>query len=201
MSAPVARGGSSTLQEHVMDLNDIDWGGYWDQAVQYWGMATDALAQAVHSCDQLTHWLMNDGASFTAFLAFLAVCCGVIAYAASGRKKQLEERRAGYNEDRFVQDMTASGHDAEVSRTVYQYIQDMHRIDFPILPGDDLYTVLGVTDGDVRRAMPMLLQALGREAQIGRLMKQLTTVEDLVKFVADAPRAMEYVWEREWQTA
>jgi hypothetical protein len=184
-----------------MDLSNIDWSAYWDQAVQYWGMVTQAWAQVAQSCNQLTHWLMNDGSSFTAFLAFLAVCYAVIAYSARGQKREIAERRAGYDEDRFVQEMVEAGHDDEVARTVYQYIEDMHRIDFPILPSDDLYTVLGITDDAVRRAMPMLLQAMGREARIGRLMKQLTTVEDLVKFVANAPRAMEYVWERELQTA
>jgi hypothetical protein len=178
-----------------MDLNNIDWSAYWDQAVQYWGMAAQGWAQLTQSCDQLTHWLMNDGSSFTGFLVFIAVCYAVIAYSARGQKKQLEERRAGYCEDRFVQEMAEAGHDAEVARTVYHYIEDMHRIDFPILPSDDLYTVLGITDDAVRRAMPLLLEALGREAQIGRLMKQLTTVEDLVKFVANAPRMTEYVWE------
>ncbi|HXB62377.1 MAG TPA: hypothetical protein VNU94_05965 [Acidobacteriaceae bacterium] len=178
-----------------MDLNNVDWSAYWDQAVQYWDLAQQSWAQMSHNCDQLTHWLLNDGSSFTAFLVFVLICCTVVAYSARGHKKQLAERRAGYDEDRFVREMAEAGHDSEVAHTVYQYIEDMHRIDFPILPSDDLYTVLGITDDAVRRAMPMLLEAMGRQAQIGRLMKPLTTVEDLVKFVANAPRATEYVWE------
>ncbi len=148
-----------------MDLSNIDWGAYWDQAVQYWSMALQYWAVITQSCDQLTHWLVNDGASFTAFLLFIAVCCAAIAYVARGQNRELAERRAGYDQDRFVQDMVRTGHDSEVSRTVYQYIEDMHRID--ILPSDDLYTVLGITEGDVQRAMPLLLEAMGRKAHIG----------------------------------
>jgi len=177
-----------------MDLSNIDWNAYWNQAVQYWAAVSQSWAQLTHSCDQVTHWMMNDGLSCTVFLIFIAVCYAVVAYVAHGQKRQLAECRTGYGEERFVQEMSAAGHDAEVARTVYQYIEDMHNIDFPILPSDDLY-MLGITDDAVRRATPLLLQALGREAQIGRLMKPLTTVEDLVKFVAEAPRVAEYVWE------
>ncbi len=179
-----------------MDLNNIDWSACLQQVTSRWAVAMQGWGQVMVVSDQVRHWLVNDGSAFSAFVVFLGICAGVIAYAARGQKKELEEHRAGYDEDRFVQDMTASGHDAEVARTVYYYIEDMHRIDFPILPEDDLYTVLGVTDESVRRAMPVLLQSMGRDVSLGRLMKQLTTVEDLVKFVAAAPRATEYVWEQ-----
>jgi hypothetical protein len=178
-----------------MDLSNVDWSAYWDQAMRYWALAAQRWEQITHSCDQLTHWLTNDGSAFTAFLMFLGVSFAVVSYAARGQKKQLWEYRAGYDVECFVREMTAAGHDAEVSRTVYCYIENRHRIDFPILPGDDLYTVLGVTDECVRRAMPSLLQATGREPNVGRLMKQLTTVEDLVKFVASAPLVPDTVWE------
>jgi hypothetical protein len=178
---------------------NIDWSAVMDQATQsatqYWGMAAQHFALVTQSCDQLTHWLLNDGSAFSAFLIFLAVGCAVISYAARGQKKQLWEYRAGYDVECFVREMTAAGYDAEVCRTVYYYIEDRHRIDFPILPTDDLYTVLGVTDETIQRAMPELMQATGREPRIGRLMKQLTTVEDLVRFVDSAPLTTEYVWE------
>jgi hypothetical protein len=182
--------------ERVMNFSNIDWNAFLAQAESRWAVVMQGWSQVMMVSDQFRHWLVNDGSAFSAFVVFLGVCAGVIAYAASGHKKKLSEHRAGYDVECFVRDMVAAGNDAEVARTVYYYIEDMHRIDFPILPEDDLYTVLGVTDEAVRRAMPVLLQSMGREASLGRLMKQLTTVEDLVRFVGTAPSATEYVVEQ-----
>lgn len=180
----------------LMDLKNFDWSALLGQATSRCAIAIQGWNQVMQISDQFRHWLMNDGSAFSAFVLFLGACAGVVAYAARGQKKQLSEHRAGYDVECFLREMTAAGHDVEVARTVYYYIEDMHRIDFPILPEDDLYTVLGVTDEAVRRAMPVLLQSMGRDVSLGRLMKQLTTVEDLVKFVGTAPHTTEYVWEQ-----
>ena len=66
---------------------------------------------------------------------------------------------------------------------VYEYIQEMHGVDFPIFPTDDLSQVLGMTDEDVRRALPPILEVTGRSAQLGRMLRPLETVEEMVAFV------------------
>jgi len=175
-------------------MEDIDFNGYWMQVLQYWDRVVQDWNAITHSCDQATHWLMNDGSSFSTFVLFVLACWLVIFFTARGHKKQISQSRAGYDIDDFVCEMSAAGYDAAVARTVYQYIEEIHRIDFPILPGDDLCT-LGITDDGVQRGMPMLMEATGREPRMGRLMKQLTTVEDLVRYLENLPRATDYVWE------
>jgi len=175
-------------------MEDIDWNGYWNQAVQYWDQLVQYWHQAMHAIDQPTHWMLNDGSAACGVLLFMIVCSVIVFVTAQGRKKHISQSRAGYDVDCFVDEMAAAGYDAEMARVVYCYIQDMYRIDFPILPGDDLY-MLGATDDAVRRTMPALLQATGREARMGHIMKQLTTVEDLVRYIETLPRSADYVWE------
>jgi hypothetical protein len=154
--------------------------------------------QVFYCCDQTLHWLLNDGFAFTAFLLFFFAASALVAFNAKGNTKQLTQGRAGYDIECFVRDMTASGYDANVARSVYLYIQRAHRIDFPILPADDLYMAFGITDDGVQRAMPTLMQATGRDDEIStRLRKPLNTVKDLVAYVESRPRTLEYVWERE----
>jgi hypothetical protein len=133
------------------------------------------------------------------FLVFLLASSGIVFFCARGNKKMLTETRAGHDMECFVREMTAAGHDESVSRAVYCYIEEMHGIDFPILPGDDLCTTLGITDDDVYRAVPALLTDAGRAPQLGRLKQPIITVADLVDFVERAPLPADYV--RELQTA
>ena len=170
-----------------MDLSNVDWSVYLDQFL--------------YGCDQVGHWLLNDGSSFSALMIFLILCLVVVAVAARGNKKQLSQDRAGYDVECFVQEMTNNGYDETVCRIVYHYIQSMYRIDFPIMPGDDLYTVFGITEDAAQRSMPVLMQATGRQdRRASRLRKPLNTVKDLVDYVESLPRTLDYVWEH-FQTA
>jgi hypothetical protein len=175
-------------------MEDIDWNGYWNQAVQYWDQGVQYWDRAMHVFDQPTHWMMNDGASAMAFLLFMLLCALAVFLTARGRRKQISQSRAGYDVECFVREMSAAGYEAEMARFVYHYIQDVYRIDYPILPGDDLYT-LGATDDAVHRTMPALIQATGRETRMGHVTKPLSTVEDLVAYIESLPHTADYVWE------
>ena len=175
-------------------MEDVDWNGYWNQVVQYWDHFVQYWNQAMHVFDQPAHWMMNDGQSAMAFLLFVIVCAFAVFLTARGRVRQIAQTRAEYDVDCFVREMAAAGYDAEMAHTVYHYLQDIYRIDYPILPGDDLYT-LGATDDAVHRTMPTLMQATGRVPRMGHVMKPLTTVEDLVRYIETLPRTADYVWE------
>jgi hypothetical protein len=149
--------------------------------------------------DHAIHWILNDGWTFSVLMVFMVASWVAVFFCARGNKKMLTKTRAGHDMDCFAQEMAAAGHNEDVARAVYRYIQEAHDIDFPILPGDDLSTTLGITDDDVYRAIPALLTGAGRAPQIGRLKQQIITVADLVDFVERAPLPANYV--RELQTA
>ena len=127
-------------------------------------------------------------------LLFLAVSCLVVYLTARGHEKSLARSRAGYDVECFVQEMVELGQDATAARLAYLYIQEMHGIGFPILPGDDLFKVLGVNDEALQRAITALLHVCGRAPRRGYLMRPLTTTADLVVFVSNAPMAREQMW-------
>ena len=114
------------------------------------------------SLDQAIYWITNDGWAVGVLILFLAVSCLVVYFTARGHHRELAEARAGYNVDCFVRELTAKGCDAYVARLVYRYIEDMHRIDFPILPSDDICVTLGLTEDALLRALPALLSVSGR---------------------------------------
>jgi len=177
-----------------MDSN-FDLSMFWDQIVHDWGLVVNLWGQVAHFFDQPTHWILNDGWSVGVFLVFLAVSGITVFCAAKDRNKRILMSRAGYTVENFLAEMEAAGHDVQVARTVYQFIQGTYRVGFPIQPGDDLYLMLGITDASVWRAMPALLQATGREPRIGRLLKPIVTVQELVHFVEVAPMVSERGWQ------
>jgi len=150
--------------------------------------------------DHAVHWILNDGSSVGMLLLFMLASSITVFFGARGRKKMLTTSRAGHDMEEFVREMKAAGHNEEVSREVYLYIEEHYGIDFPILPTDNLCMMLGITDDSVQYVMlPALLKRSGRAPRLGRLMMPLETVANLVDFVERAPLGTEYV--REWQTA
>jgi hypothetical protein len=138
------------------------------------------------------YWLTNEGTALIALVALLGGCGTVLYVAGKMRKNRLVESRRGYNIDCFAAEMDEAGYDPEVARVVYLYIQEMHGVDFPIFPGDDIAQMFGMTDEDVRRALPPILDVCGRRTELGRMMRPLETVEQVVEFVCNVQPAIAY---------
>jgi len=77
---------------------------------------------------------------------------------------------------------------AVVLLLLYRYLQERQRVNFPILPGDQLDEDLGLDSEDITQTVREMTANLGRQFNPGLLHKPLVTVEDLVRMLQASPR-------------
>jgi hypothetical protein len=116
-------------------------------------------------------------------LAFL-----VLRISARRRRNALVREREGVTEKTFTAHLERYGFDPQITATTYRYLQDVQRVDFPILPGDALDEDLGLDSDDISQAVSELSFKLNREANLGLRSTPMVTVEDLVRLLQASPR-------------
>jgi len=102
-------------------------------------------------------------------------------------------RRPGRARDTFgpfLRHFDARGVPPEVSSALYRHLQRWMSDGgsaFPVRPGDDLAAVHGIDPEDVATTVDLLLVECGRRRREGGESDEISTVEDLVLFVASCP--------------
>lgn len=104
------------------------------------------------------------------------------------RERSLARERAGADEDTFVQDLSAKGLDAAIASMVYEYLRDVQKVPFPMLPEDSLDEKLGVANEDLEETIQACLTRAQREARPGLMVVPPDTMEDLVRYIQQSPR-------------
>jgi hypothetical protein len=139
----------------------------------------------------LERWLGEQAVPLV-FIGFAILMGFVLLYfSAQSRRAALVRDRSGKNEDTFVEYLAAYGFDQGIARAAYRYLQQMHEIDFPILPKDDLDRDLGLDGDDLKQAVRDLLDETGRQYLPGLLSSPLVTVADLVRYIQASPRRVQ----------
>ena len=121
---------------------------------------------------------------------------GMVYLSALNRRKALARGRAGKTEDTFAEYLVKYGFDENIARSTYRYLQDKHRVSFPIEPMDDLDRDLGLDGEDVKKSLRDLLDENGREYLPGIVDAPLVRVVDLVRYIQASPRRLSVVRRR-----
>ncbi len=141
--------------------------------------------------NDLGRW-MGEQAVPLFFVGFaLLMGLALLYFSAQSRRAALVRDRSGRTEETFAEYLAAYGFDPEIARATYRYLQQVHRIAFPILPKDDLDRDLGLDDDEVRQALRALLEESGRTYLPGLIDSPLVKVVDLVRYVQASPRRVE----------
>lgn len=121
---------------------------------------------------------------FTALLlTYVALC-----WSSFRRRRTLLRLREGVNEESFADYLAQFGFDRIISRATYEYLQQVQRVNFPILPSDTLDEDLGVDTDDLDQMLRDLSFTLHREYTPGLMYSPPVTVEDLLRVLHAAPR-------------
>lgn len=121
---------------------------------------------------------------------------GMVYLSAMSRRNALARSRAGRTEETFAEYLARYGFDQDIAKSTYRYLQDKHRVSFPIEPMDDLDRDLGLDGDDVRTTLRDLLDENGREYLPGILDSPLVRVVDLVRYIQASPRRLPEVRRR-----
>lgn len=132
------------------------------------------------------------------FLIGFAILMGfaMVYISAVSRRNGLARSRAGRTEDTFSEYLVRYGFDQEIARSTYRYLQQHHRVSFPIEPMDDLDRDLGLDGNDVKTTLRELLDQNGREYLPGLVDSPLVRVVDLVRYIQASPRRIAAVRRR-----
>jgi len=121
---------------------------------------------------------------------------GMVYLSAVSRRNALARSREGRTEDTFSEYLARYGFDQEIARSTYRYLQERHRVSFPIEPMDDLDKDLGLDGDDVKSTLRELLDQNGREYLPGLMDSPLVRVVDLVRYIQASPRRLAAVRRR-----
>ncbi len=134
-------------------------------------------------------WFTGQIGPLEAFV--MALLLGIVGLylVAKWREYVLAGRRAEYDVDTFAAQMGEAGLNRELARAVYEYLQEVQMVPFPMLPGDALYEKLGMTAGDVEETVYDLLVRTGRVLLPGQLTSPPETLEELVRYIQTSPLA------------
>jgi len=143
--------------------------------------------------DTLSIWLNEQAWP----LAIIAVCIIaaflVLKFSAKRRHQALAREREGVTEATFAAHLERYGFDPTIASSTYRYLQEVQRVQFPILPGDHLDEDLGLDSEDIKQTVREMISALGREFNPGLLHTPLVSVEDLVRLLQASPRRAQTV--------
>ncbi|HEX3571822.1 MAG TPA: hypothetical protein VHU44_13460 [Acidobacteriaceae bacterium] len=121
---------------------------------------------------------------------------GMVYLSAMNRRNALARSRAGRTEETFAEYLAKYGFDQDIAKSTYRYLQDKHRVSFPIEPMDDLDRDLGLDGDDVKTTLRELLDENGREYLPGIQDSPLVRVVDLVRYIQASPRRLPEVRRR-----
>jgi hypothetical protein len=139
---------------------------------------------------QIQQWLGEQ--IVPVFLIAFAIMMGfgMVYISAVNRRNALARSRAGRTVDTFSEYLANYGFDQEIARSTYRYLQEKHRVRFPIEPMDDLDRDLGLDGDDVKTTLRELLDENGREYLPGMVDSPLVRVVDLVRYIQASPRRL-----------
>jgi hypothetical protein len=120
----------------------------------------------------------------------------MVYLSAMNRRNALARSRAGRTEETFAEYLAKYGFDQDIAKSTYRYLQDKHRVSFPIEPMDDLDRDLGLDGDDVKTTLRELLDENGREYLPGIQDSPLVRVVDLVRYIQASPRRLPEVRRR-----
>jgi acyl carrier protein len=139
--------------------------------------------------DTLTIWLREQAWPILIVLMCVLLVYALLKFSAQRRIENLIRERAGISEKSFSEDLQRYGFDPMIATATYRYLQQVQRIQFPILASDSLDEDLGLDSEDVEQTVNELGIALQREQAPGLRYSPLVTVEDLVRLLQASPRA------------
>jgi len=138
--------------------------------------------------DTLTIWLKEQAWPIGIIVACVVLAFLLLKISASRRHKALARERNGITETTFAAHLERYGFDPVIAAATYRYLQERQRVNFPILPGDQLDEDLGLDSEDITQTVREMTVNLGRQFNPGLLHKPLVTVEDLVRMLQASPR-------------
>jgi hypothetical protein len=144
--------------------------------------------------DTLSIWLNEQAWPIGILLSFVVFVFVVLKISVARRRAVLSRERQGVTEQTFVEHLAQYDFDPVITGTTYRYLRDVQRIQFPILPSDDLDADLGLDTDDVNQTIRELLQSLNRVESPGVSQRPILTVEGLVRHLQASPR-------RKWNAA
>jgi hypothetical protein len=133
-------------------------------------------------------WLSQQAIPLILIAVLLITGFLILTISARRRRATMLRERIGHTEDRFVEELCASGFDPKIARQTYRMLQAEQSVHFPILLGDRLDEDLGLDTADVEEMTTNLLAATGREHRPGLRQEPFVTVEDVVRFIQASPR-------------
>lgn len=118
----------------------------------------------------------------------MLVCAVLLRLSAWYRENRLRRKRAGVTQETFTAQLQQYGFDPVIAGSTFRYLQEVQMVSFPVLPGDDLEKVLGLTPEEVEQSVRDLSMGLRREYSPGLQPTPLVTVEDLIRRLQSQPR-------------
>jgi hypothetical protein len=134
-------------------------------------------------------WLNQQAWPLGIIAALILFTYVALRISASRRRAALLRERAGVTEETFTEHLAQFGFDPAIASSTYRYLQEVQRVQFPILPTDRLDEDLGLGQEDVEQTVRELTSALHRELNPGLAHAPLLSVEDLVRLLQACPRA------------
>lgn len=138
--------------------------------------------------DTLSLWVKEQAWPILGVVVFFLLAYFLLKVSADRRRQTLARQREGITEQTFTAHLERYGFDAVIASSTYRYLQEVQKIQFPVLPADKLDEDLGLDSEDVDQTVRELSVALGREQTPGLRYAPLVTVEDLVRLLQASPR-------------
>ena len=138
--------------------------------------------------DTLSIWLKEQAWPIGIVLLFIGLAFLILKVSAVRRRVVLTRQRNGVSEETFVEHLAQYNFDPLITGTTYRYLQEVQRVDFPIVPSDKLDEDLGLDHDDLEQTLRELLQSLQRQEVPGLRYDPVITVEDLVRHLQASPR-------------
>jgi hypothetical protein len=138
--------------------------------------------------DTLSIWLKEQALPIGILLILIGLALLALKLSANRRRTVLSRERSGITEQTFVEHLAQYNFDPLITGTTYRYLQEVQRIQFPILPSDILDEDLGLDHDDLEQTIHELLQSLQRQESPGLRSIPVVTVEDLVRHLQASPR-------------
>jgi ABC-type dipeptide/oligopeptide/nickel transport system permease component len=143
--------------------------------------------------DSLALWLREQAWPIAIIAGFFLLTFLVLKFSAKRRQKSLAQQREGVSQESFVTHLQKYGFDPTITGAAYRYLQEVQRVNFPILPADALDEDLGLDTEDINQTVMELTEALGRDRSPGLRHTPIVTVEDLVRLLQASPRKAKMV--------
>jgi hypothetical protein len=135
-------------------------------------------------------WLQQQALPLMLLLLSASAVYLILRGSARSRARRLARERAWVTEQTFTRHLELYGFDPVIAGSTYRYLQEVQRVQFPVLPGDRLDEDLGLDTSDIDQTIRELSRSLGRHSMPGLLHRPLASVEDLVRLLQASPRVV-----------